>query len=62
MNNQIERIDYYSKNLTILNIELCSAVIETCFGMLKSSEHKKLWCYSNYFSKKNFLKLEQLIP
>ena len=45
---QIER-DYYSKNLSILNI-LSYRVIETCREMLKFSEHEKLWRYSNYIS------------
>ena len=37
--SQSER-DYYSKNLSILNIASYSAVIETCFEMLTFSEHE----------------------
>ena len=48
--NYSERKDYYSKNLPILNTSSCSAVIETYFEILKSSEHHKLWRYSNYKS------------
>ena len=47
--------DYYSKNLSILNVY--KTVIETCFEMLKSSEH------TNYDAIFNIvLKLDQLIP
>ena len=39
-------------------------MIETCFEMLKSSEHEKSWRYAIYKSKKikDVLKLDQLIP
>ena len=41
--------DYYSTNLSILNISSYTG-IETCFEMLISSEHEKLWCYTCYKS------------
>ena len=36
-------------NLSILNI-LSYSMIETCFKLIKSSEHQKLWRYSSYKS------------
>ena len=44
-----ERRDYYSTSQFWI---FRHTVIETCFKMLNSSDHEKLWCYSCYkFSK-----------
>ena len=40
---------YFYFDTMTLN-ETFELVIETCFEMLKSSEHEKLWRYSNYKS------------
>ena len=42
--------DYYSKNLSKLNISLY-----TCYDMLKSLEHEKLWRYILNYKSLNFL-------
>ena len=42
-------MDYYSKNISIF-LHLIKQLLETCFEMLKSLEHDKLWRYSNYNS------------